>query len=252
MESAAGGGERPAAGVAALADQDALGSAGRELRVGGDAVRPVEQGGPSGKGGVWVCGGAAARPRLAPHPAENRSGTAQAVNLMAARARRRSPSRQLPGDLARRERARPRMSQGGRTPGKLKETKLAARAAARMVCSLTVRVTSVSRVTPSKCRSLSCGEFTPRINLKRGFQGGLNGGSGDQVASENVESEGLQEVTLATSDLAEFRSLRVWLSRIPGLEVQQTAGVPAPGEQGATDVLTILARTRRLRPGAGT
>ena len=34
--------ERPAAGVAALADQDALGSAVRDLRVGGDAVRPVE------------------------------------------------------------------------------------------------------------------------------------------------------------------------------------------------------------------
>lgn len=66
------------------------------------------------------------------------------------------------------------------------------------------------------------------------------------MASENVESEGLQEVTLATSDLAEFRSLRVWLSRIPGLEVQQTAGVPAPGEQGATDVLTILASSGGL------
>src|SRR6201996_7523595 len=42
MQSAVLDVEGPAAGAAALADQDALGSAVRDLRVGGDAVRTVE------------------------------------------------------------------------------------------------------------------------------------------------------------------------------------------------------------------
>lgn len=66
------------------------------------------------------------------------------------------------------------------------------------------------------------------------------------MTSENVETGGPGEITLATSDLAEFRSLRMWLSRIPGLEIRQTTGVLAPGEQGATDVLTILASSGGL------
>jgi len=43
------------------------------------------------------------------------------------------------------------------------------------------------------------------------------------------------------SDLSQQRALREWLERVPGVRVEQTAQPPGPGEQGAADVLTILA-----------
>lgn len=48
-------------------------------------------------------------------------------------------------------------------------------------------------------------------------------------------------VEVAVSDLAEFRSLRAWLERVPDVRVEQRAGTPRPGEQGAADVLMMLA-----------
>ena len=51
-------------------------------------------------------------PGAAHHPAEYCAATAPAVDRVAAPARPRSHGRQLPGDLARRRRARPRMSTG--------------------------------------------------------------------------------------------------------------------------------------------
>jgi hypothetical protein len=56
-----------------------------------------------------------------------------------------------------------------------------------------------------------------------------------------VGPAGTPIVELELSDPSELRSLRTWLERIPGAEVQQTAGTPAPGEQGASDWLTLLA-----------
>lgn len=48
-------------------------------------------------------------------------------------------------------------------------------------------------------------------------------------------------VEVSVSDPGELRSLREHLRRIPGIEVHQIAGRPAPGEQGAWDALQILA-----------
>jgi hypothetical protein len=57
--------------------------------------------------------------------------------------------------------------------------------------------------------------------------------------------EGIVDVSLSVevsvSDQAELRSLREHLRRLPGVEVTQVPGSPAPGEQGAWDVLQILA-----------
>jgi hypothetical protein len=43
------------------------------------------------------------------------------------------------------------------------------------------------------------------------------------------------------SEPSQQRSLREWLERVPGVRVEQTAQPPEPGEQGAADVLTVLA-----------
>ncbi|MFF7940789.1 hypothetical protein ACFZC5_13840 [Nocardia gamkensis] len=48
-------------------------------------------------------------------------------------------------------------------------------------------------------------------------------------------------VEVSVSDPAELRSLREHLRRIPGVEVTQVAGGPGLGEQGAWDLLQVLA-----------
>jgi|SRR5882757_1127922 len=48
-------------------------------------------------------------------------------------------------------------------------------------------------------------------------------------------------VEVSVSDPAELRSLREHLQRAPAIEVRQIPGVPAPGEQGAWDLLQVLA-----------
>jgi hypothetical protein len=56
-----------------------------------------------------------------------------------------------------------------------------------------------------------------------------------------ADQQGMLRVEIVVSDLSEFRSLREWMARVPAVQVEQTAGTPEPGEQGAWDVLTILA-----------
>lgn len=46
---------------------------------------------------------------------------------------------------------------------------------------------------------------------------------------------------VSVSDPAELRSLREHLRRIPGVEVSQIPGKPGPGEQGAWDVVQVVA-----------
>ncbi|MDH6118825.1 hypothetical protein [Kitasatospora sp. GAS204B] len=48
-------------------------------------------------------------------------------------------------------------------------------------------------------------------------------------------------IALAVSDPAELRSLREHLRRVSGAEVVQLPGRPGPGEQGAWDILEVLA-----------
>ncbi|WP_188299839.1 effector-associated constant component EACC1 [Streptomyces sp. CBMA156] len=43
------------------------------------------------------------------------------------------------------------------------------------------------------------------------------------------------------SESAEFGALRAWLARVPTVRVVQVPVVPGPGEQGAWDVLAVLA-----------
>ncbi|MDQ2879891.1 MAG: hypothetical protein M3Y48_01180 [Actinomycetota bacterium] len=51
----------------------------------------------------------------------------------------------------------------------------------------------------------------------------------------------LPRIELSVSDQAELRSLREHLRRIPGVEVTQIPGKPGPAEQGAWDVVQVLA-----------
>lgn len=48
-------------------------------------------------------------------------------------------------------------------------------------------------------------------------------------------------IELRVSDPAELGSLRSLLARIPGLEVVQQSGTPAPGELGVWDFLQVAA-----------
>lgn len=57
------------------------------------------------------------------------------------------------------------------------------------------------------------------------------------MAVENVS----RCVEISVSDPAHLRSLREHLRRLPGMEVTQIPGAPWPGEQGAWDVLQVLA-----------
>lgn len=68
-----------------------------------------------------------------------------------------------------------------------------------------------------------------------------DGSSGGLRMSQPVGSSGAPAVELELSDPSQLRSLRSWLARVPGAEVQQIAGIPAAGEQGASDLLTLLA-----------
>ena len=53
-------------------------------------------------------------------------------------------------------------------------------------------------------------------------------------------------VQLAVSDQAQLPSLTRWLTDTGRVQVERTAGHPGPGEQGAMDVLTILASSSAL------
>ncbi|KPI29333.1 hypothetical protein OK074_6780 [Actinobacteria bacterium OK074] len=50
-----------------------------------------------------------------------------------------------------------------------------------------------------------------------------------------------QKVELAVSDPSQLASLRDWLRGQQDVEVRVTPGVPGAGEQGALDVLAVLA-----------
>lgn len=52
---------------------------------------------------------------------------------------------------------------------------------------------------------------------------------------------GAERIEIAVSRLSELRPLRAWLERVPAVEVEQGPRPPAPGEQGAADLLTLLA-----------
>ncbi|MET8051538.1 hypothetical protein ABZU75_28445 [Streptosporangium sp. NPDC005286] len=58
--------------------------------------------------------------------------------------------------------------------------------------------------------------------------------------SDTGDPQGAPSVEIAVSDLSELRSLRGWLERVPDVQVEQVAGIPGPGEQGAVDVLVLL------------
>ncbi|MEV4752587.1 hypothetical protein ACIBF6_40680 [Streptosporangium amethystogenes] len=47
-------------------------------------------------------------------------------------------------------------------------------------------------------------------------------------------------IEITVSDPSQLRSLRGWLERVAGIQVEQVAGTPGPGEQGAADVLMLL------------
>jgi len=59
-------------------------------------------------------------------------------------------------------------------------------------------------------------------------------------------SSGTEEISLAVSDQSQLASLREWLRQAPQITVRIAAGQPGPGEQGAVDVLTILASAPAL------
>ena len=48
-------------------------------------------------------------------------------------------------------------------------------------------------------------------------------------------------LTLEPSDPAELAALRSWLETMARVRVEQVAGTPAPGEQGAADYLEVIA-----------
>ncbi|WP_255947934.1 effector-associated constant component EACC1 [Streptomyces odontomachi] len=55
-------------------------------------------------------------------------------------------------------------------------------------------------------------------------------------------------VELAVSRHGELNSLRTYLdlAAIPGVDVRRVSGTPGPGEQGASDALTVLATSTGL------
>jgi hypothetical protein len=62
-----------------------------------------------------------------------------------------------------------------------------------------------------------------------------------------VESTNLERIELSVSDQSQLRSLQSFLElTVPGLRVTRVAGQPAAGEQGALDIITILASSSGL------
>jgi hypothetical protein len=62
-----------------------------------------------------------------------------------------------------------------------------------------------------------------------------------------VDSSGELTAEFSVSDQAQLRSLAEWVSASgEETDVRQQAGVPGPGEQGALDVLTVLASSSGL------
>jgi hypothetical protein len=55
-----------------------------------------------------------------------------------------------------------------------------------------------------------------------------------------------EEIIMAASDQSQLSSLREWLRQVPQATVRITPGQPGSGEQGAVDVLTILASAPTL------
>lgn len=60
------------------------------------------------------------------------------------------------------------------------------------------------------------------------------------VTAEHISHQ-RHTIAVTVSDPVELRSLREHLRRVSGAEVVQVPGKPAPGEQGALDVLEVLA-----------
>jgi hypothetical protein len=55
-----------------------------------------------------------------------------------------------------------------------------------------------------------------------------------------------QALQLAVSDQSQLPSLREWLRAQPGVQVTVVPGTPETGEQGALDVMTVLAGSSGL------
>lgn len=66
------------------------------------------------------------------------------------------------------------------------------------------------------------------------------------VLVSSSRSTGTEQVSLAVSDQSQLASLQRWLREVPQVNVRIAAGQPGPGEQGALDVLTILASAPAL------
>ena len=61
-----------------------------------------------------------------------------------------------------------------------------------------------------------------------------------------MDTDGPSRIDFSVSDYAEIGSLQDWLSSTPGLRVSRSARQPGPGEQGALDVLTVIAGSSGL------
>jgi hypothetical protein len=63
-----------------------------------------------------------------------------------------------------------------------------------------------------------------------------------------MSAEEIHSVELAVSPHGELSSVRKWLTlaSVPGVEVRQLSGTPGPGEQGALDVLSVVAASTGL------
>ena len=61
-----------------------------------------------------------------------------------------------------------------------------------------------------------------------------------------MDTEDSVAVVLELSDLAQMNTLAGWLAAAGQVQVERTPGRPGPGEQGAIDVLTLLASSSVL------
>ncbi|WLQ40725.1 hypothetical protein P8A22_12475 [Streptomyces laculatispora] len=92
-------------------------------------------------------------------------------------------------------------------------------------------------------------EWTPNF-LRMVMSPGLPGsaGSAPPGCGGVMGTEAAHSVELAVHPQGELGSLRTWLTLAlpPGVEVRRTPGTPGPGEQGAFDVLSVLAASTGL------